>query len=157
MDDDKRQSLLDDLCSQEDMSIFLTQINDKVFYMGAVDLSDKPNKETLDKQVKRVLSDREKLLEFLFECTEVVNVKDLDYVKQSKIDYLEKVKNLTLAFKRADEKLKEELIKEATAFVNENKHIEHILTIEEMIQITDFIKMMKSQIIITENTVETDS
>jgi len=145
MDDDKRQSLLDDLCSQEDMSTFLTQINDKVFYMGAVDLSDKPNKETLDKQVKRVLSDREKLLEFLFECTEVVNVKDLDYVKQSKIDYLEKVKNLTLAFKRADEKLKEELFKEATAFIKENKHIEHVLTIEEMIEITDFIKIMKSK------------
>jgi len=137
MDEVKRQKTLDDLCKQKEMADFLTSIHDRVFFIGAMDLTDRPDLETMKKHGERVLNDRETLLEYLFSCDKAINVRELDFVKQAKEEFIKGVENVKLLCQRVGEN-KEILLKQKgmiikqREFLQSNKHMEHTLNLEEI-------------------------
>jgi len=85
-DKNYRIGVREQLEQHEDMKEIMKKVNNQILYIGACEPLAVDNALTLENQLQRLITDRDKMLKFIFESTKPINIMDLEYMQnQTKI------------------------------------------------------------------------
>jgi len=91
MSSEDREKISNELEEHKDMGDLITQVNNNIFFMGAVDPEKITDQETLKKYVEKVISDRAILLEFFFLCKHDTRIDELKFVTDKRGEVKKKI------------------------------------------------------------------
>jgi len=111
MTNKERIGIKKELLEHDKMGKLLEQVNENIFFIGAVDPEKMVDEETLKKYVDQVMEDRMVFLNFLFMCDEPIKIEDLKFVRDKKEGLKIKLKEkLQLAKDLLLREIKEDLV-----------------------------------------------
>jgi len=91
MSSEDREKISNELEEHKDMGDLITQVNNNIFFMGAVDPEKITDQETLKKYVEKVVQDRAIFLEFLFLCKFDTKIDELKFVTDKRSEVKKKI------------------------------------------------------------------